>query len=709
MKLENNKKSNWKLDLKSQKLRLFLMVFFLVSLGFSMIQIEHKFQTPNHYIETRRLDNQTSQVSHVSTYDYQNPIAIGSDVDYKRSINRGLSRLDEGEAIAKKYAVIASEEDGKNGIIKSIYDVVGKPVTYQQDVLFVLDSSSSMNMYAQQAYAAQTIHCLHDEHYYKIAAHTFINTTDKDIYFQPSTSFGLLKWSNISQDQWKHFMNEYKLKEVEVSKQMIEAWNPVAHHYKKEKGKYVHIKTDQKLLEEHTFASPKNHVDGCTDRLSIAKSSIQSLTRSMLKASEGNQIGFISFSGTHTDYTAFTSEYANIIEGIHNTKSDVEGNTDALFSYVEKIVSERKQERVDVPLKIILISDGASTHDKSSLPIINRIKMLDDVEIFATGIHVENDIVLRAFATDETHFMNAISENHFIEYFKNLTTKLVTRPEVNLTFTLAEAFTIYCDTTHPITIGEKEYTSIDQVPSSLLEISKDAKDYQWNIGAIGLDGRRLSFYTKMDEDIRYATTGTHNYSTTDTAQLNYQELLASVDGIASGNQIMMPLYQLQEVSVLNSQIETKKRIKKTDGNTITYQIDVYNNGSMDLHNIVLVEFLEDNITHIKDEKNTSKKRYVNFKIDELAAGKHAIITYEAIVDKDTLDNSTQANIEIRNYEAYSKASRAKDVLMSQEYLYREHSSNTYMAEFCGFITVALGLLLLRLRKIRKQANTTKSN
>ncbi|TDW25285.1 putative repeat protein (TIGR01451 family) [Breznakia blatticola] len=674
-----------------------------------MIQIEHKFQTPNHYIETRRVNNQISQVSHISTYDYQNPIAIGSDVDYKRSINRGLSRLDEGEAIAKKYAVIASDEDGKNGIIKSIYDVVGKPVTYQQDVLFVLDSSSSMNMYAQQAYAAQTIHCLHDEHYYKIPARTFINTSNKDIYFQPNKFFGLLIWSNISQQQWENFTNTYNLKNTEVTQQMIEAWNPVVHHYKKEDTKYVHIKADAKQLKNHAFASPQSHVDGCTDRLSIAKSSIQSLTRSMLKASEGNQIGFVSFSGTHTDYTAFTNEYATIIEGIHNTKSDVEGNTDALFSYVEKIVNERKQQRESVPMKIILISDGASTHDQTSLPIINRIKMLDDVEIFATGIHVENDTVLRAFASDETHFMNATSENHFVEYFKSLTTELVTRPEVNLTFTLSEAFTIYCDITHPITIGDKQYTGIDQVPSSLLEISKDAKAYQWNIGAIGLDGQRLSFYTKMDEDIRYTTTGTHNYSTTDKAQLNYRELLASVDGIASGNQIMMPLYQLREVSVLNSQLETKKRIKKIDGNTITYQIDVYNNGSMDLRNIVLVEFLEDNITYVNDEKNTSEKRYVNFKIDELAAGKHAIITYEAIVDNDTLDISTQANIEIRSYEAHSKASRAKDVLMSQEYLYREHSSNTYMAEFCGFITVALGLLLLRLRKIRKRANTTKSS
>ncbi|OCN03636.1 hypothetical protein A4S06_05650 [Erysipelotrichaceae bacterium MTC7] len=726
-KQNNNDQNNWKIDPNRAKFRLSMMTLFLVFLTFSLLQIDSQVHLPSHYIETNVANDYTHQISHLSTYDdNEHVLSVGSEVDFVRSVNRGLASIAQGEATASKYTVIDSEKDGKDGIIKSIFDVAGKPVTYQQDVLFVLDSSSSMNMWSKPEHSAKTIHCLNANHYYRIPAKTFINTSDKDIFFHPSDEFGSVIWENISQEQWRSFMNEYGLEVREVSRGMIELWNPVGNHYKKEEGAYVHLPVDEKMLEKASFATPGVNAHDCTDRLTTAKSSIQALMRRILKAGEGNRIGLIDFAADHLDYTSFTDSYADLIQGLKNTHSDFDGDTDQLFNFVKELV--HKQQSENIPLKIILVTDGATDKDASSIGIINEIKAHKDVEIFSTGIHIHNEAFLREFASSQDHFMNTTNEKSFVDYFKGLTTELVAEPNVNLAFNTMPAFSLYCDKEHPITIGDKIYTNIDEVPSSLLEVSADETHYKWNIGAIGLEGRRFSFYTKMDEEVRFANPGSKQYSTTDIARLHYRQLTASLQSVAAGSEVIQPVKQPKEVLVENSFISTEKSIKRVDGLDITYEIRVFNHGNLDLKDVKIRDIIPEGVYHKDGGKPSKRNSFVDFTIRQIKGGNTYTITYVGRVFPTELADSlalkqgqaillsgqsldvpianyqlATSGVKIKGYQAQGQASAATTIVLSHEYVYPEHTRNLFLAEVFGFVTIVLGVILFRIRKVKRIA------
>lgn len=270
--------------------------------------------------------------------------------DIINSISNGMAA---GEVRAKKTVFFESPADAKKGYLKTNIDLVGNPsatTTDPMDILFVVDTSGSMNMFSTEPnYKSSVSPCLNEEHYYMIPANwtggynsaSFTNNSNRNLYFRMKDLCpnGVTACSDIEITT----LNKYLQETYDLSNQPITAsggdqtknfWgafnSEFSHHYIPTTETGGEILEDQEICfkEEngsirrtysnmrrstlydswkasHTgYGSPDfNNDDGCFDRMMVTRQLLKSFSQDVLatnkNGAEGtnNRVAMLDFGG----------------------------------------------------------------------------------------------------------------------------------------------------------------------------------------------------------------------------------------------------------------------------------------------------------------------------------------------------------------------------------------------------------------------------
>ncbi|MFV0465681.1 MAG: Spy0128 family protein [Lachnospiraceae bacterium] len=478
-------------------------------------------------------------------------VSIGEEKEFGTSISELISAILTGEAGVTKNAAFEDEEDARNGIVKTIFDVATKPVKQEIDVVLVLDVSASMSMWINDsayslysgAGAASTMPCLHADHYYHIPEGTW-GATGTGVYFKMSDEFGgAIPWYTISSSQWSAFETKYALSlpsemkdpasDLFGSTQAMEkykkigAWKPQDHHYSFDGANYNSIPASPET--GFYYSSPWSSVDGCYDRMMVLHESVSSMSSEIMSANTGNRIAVITFASTAGPGMFGTKDGTAL--DFTNSLTDVEAalptaSTLAITNYESGLnkAAEFLNARSDTSRKAftIFVSDG-EPNQGNAINGADNVKNNTNSKLYCVGLQAGGIGILQQMATDTDHYKDFNDVEEFKDYFKQALVQQITPTHgAVLTDVIADELEIICDADHPITVGEVAYTSLADLPSELLIV--DGQRISWMCDSVTEAGGRLSFYSKLKESVMFGEQGSYLYDTNESANLRYNKI-----------------------------------------------------------------------------------------------------------------------------------------------------------------------------------------
>lgn len=584
-------------------------------------------------------------------------IPIGEEEDFSSSIDNIVADLEEGEKGATKRAVFESQFDKKAGIVKTTFDVAAKPNVQGKDIVLVLDVSASMSMwindgayslpYVGKAGAASTSPCLNEDHYYSIPSGTW--GAKKDIYFNVVEDFGgVVPWYTISSSQWLAFESKYELslpKELKDPNSdifgsiqalrkntKIGEWKPQSHHYYYDGFSYIHI-PDEPTVGLYYSSPGIGNPEGCYDRMMLLNEVTKELVTSFLAENSENRISIINFSSSTNNLIDksfdFSSNLTDVINSLPITSTFAITNYESGLNQAVNFLNNRSNTTRKA--YTMLISDG-SPNAGNALSGANNLKDNTNSELYVVGFQVGNSTLLSSLATDDNHYKDCSSSNEFTEYFKGITENITESPKAKLTDIIGKDFNLICDDEHPITIGDIEYFSFDSIPTDLILLSEDRTKIEWNCSNVGIEGERITFYTKLKDDIQFNENSEKFINTNQDASLDYDKEI--------GNTIISEKVVLNSpiVKVENSILKVEKTNNRmTDNNPyilgeivklndlITYTFKVSNEGGLDLDSIILCDKVPEGTEYVSGGEHNEGN--VIFDIPKLLKGDSKEISF----------------------------------------------------------------------------------
>lgn len=428
-------------------------------------------------------------------------------------------------AFDKNYS-IGEAELAQKGLVRVDLDMKGADLESSADIVFVMDVSGSMALGTQNTSAASGfynhgIHCLNDDHYYKIAAQ--YTNDNQDLYVSVKDIkeiFGYQTYNNWTADAKAVFIDRFNL----VSNFSTQAYNFGDNHYHKEGEEYLKIgplpvegSTTTGTAVWYAVTDSINATTECIDRMFIMQDSVGKFIANTKANSltANTNFGLIVFAGQtklssnfadSTDTTALLNRVDTFTQNGYNGTNYTSGIKRAYQIFNEAGAVETNQKHV------IFISDGApyvKNADDYANPTYNglspeRQAMINaGVQIHTVGIMIDSANLSNLASSANNYYKNINNAEEFNSALEEIAKSIFDNPTVDvedkipaeLELVISEDVPVYLDLNGS---GKIRYTSIAQLQSAGISVVVDENDVTTITfsNKLGSKGARLTYYVK---------------------------------------------------------------------------------------------------------------------------------------------------------------------------------------------------------------------
>ncbi len=587
----------------------------------------------------------------ITSVDTKDNFIVGNMPSLESESKELLKSITEGESNGKTTIYFKNEEDLKNGIAKVNIDLVSKRIDVATDVLFILDESPSMNSYPQKniSYADMSkggfIPCQNRNHYYKIEKGKYGAT--EDIYFKlsdflkdvPDIYNDWIYALPVIESNFKLDFGEY-LNSDSVASEVI-GYFVDNHYHRNTNGDYENVSQAVDNSTKSTSPSLDNPY-GCYDRMTTAHQGVIDISQLLFDDDKDHRVGIIGFGGSITDNIPFTND----IDKIKTAMENVDGINNTYYSNAFSTAKEMIDSRDDKSrgVHVIFISDGKPT-DGFNLSNTNYqyIRNLDGVHIHTVNVMSENEEMLKEMAYPSTSYSNCKSVDAFADVMNKLGVHIKGYPNPVINEKLDDV-TIKVNNKYPVTIGDKVYKNIYDIPSSLATISDDGKTITFKPDNVYENGIRISYYVQLD-NYENGSSGEWKILSNESS-IEYVKLIEENGALSSEDHVTVKNQGGDEYHFESSYLTAKQTSSKMNkdnienednilhnGDKITYYLKVKNNGSLNVNDVFVRSYLPEKTNFVKaDNAGKENGSYISWVIPEIKSGASVTLSYTVQVD-----------------------------------------------------------------------------
>lgn len=610
--------------------------------------------------------------------------SIKDKTDYS-ALDEMIGAIQPGHATAEKSRLFESESDKNAGIVKIQFDIAAEPSFRPLDVLFVLDESGSMHMYAEAGDNANesaekqsyfTSPCMNEGHYYDV---TYTCTTfsgavmPQQHYRLEPEKYNITAW-NLTENYLADLKADIAESRGDCSASNItmNGWGSSfdfgAHHYM-DNGTQI-LKPDAPVghvkpagMTGNYYSPASNNASGCIDRAMFAKDQIMQMAASLAAETlNDNKTAFVNFASVAGNTIDFAKSDLSVLKADQHRFGYDFTNYKAALDKANGIIGEQaSQPASNNRLRFVLfITDGwpnkpDTDTQASAINAAKAFKAYPNTYLFCLGIRSGASSLLKQMAEqagDINNYLDCDDESDFQDIMGKIGGSFTI--ENTLSDEIGGDFDLICDTQHPINVYLKnqaatlnftqQFTSLSSASSApegvtpLLTYDAASHRTVWsfnkenNLALEQRGGIRLTFYVRLKSDSfnKDVQTGVVKFPTNGDAKL--EPVVKETGTTLDPTDITTPA----DIRLLRQNVLTAVKSSPTDGKIVTqgqvidYAITLTNSGPMTLNDVAVADRVPVGTEYVSGG-TLGDNRYVRFSIPQILPGGSATVAFSVRV------------------------------------------------------------------------------